>query len=78
MIIVGLLLGLWLGAPVRLQPRENAATRRIAGLTPAAAAQPITMTRLRALLSYGKLRGQGIQLADIILIGSVLDIDTRK
>jgi hypothetical protein len=36
------------------------------------------MTRLRALLSYGRLRGQGIALTDIMLWGSVLDIDTRK
>jgi hypothetical protein len=37
----------------------------------------VEITRLKALLSYGKLRGQGIRLSDILLIGSRLDIDTR-
>jgi len=35
----------------------------------------ITVTRLKALLSYGKLRGKGIHLSDILLFGSRLDID---
>jgi hypothetical protein len=30
------------------------------------------------LLSYTKLRGKGIHLSDILLIGSHLDINTRE
>jgi hypothetical protein len=40
------------------------------------AKKAVTVTRLRALLSYGRLRGRGIRLEDILLVGSCLDIDT--
>jgi hypothetical protein len=76
LIVGGLLLGLWLGARVHLQPDDSRATSQASPQH--RVTQPITMTRLRALLSYGRLRGQGIALADIMLCGSVLDIDTRK
>jgi len=76
LIVTGLLLGVWLGAPVRVQPRANTATPTLPAHRHAG--QPMTLTRLRALLSYGRLRGQGIALADILLIGSVLDIDARE
>jgi hypothetical protein len=76
LIVAGLLLGVWLGATVRLQPRANTAAPTLP--THRRAVQPMTLTRLRALMSYGRLRGQGIALADILLIGSVLDIDTRE
>ena len=76
LIVVGLVLGLWLSARVQLQPNDNGATLQTSPQH--RMAQPITMTRLRALLSYGRLRGQGIALTDIMLWGSVLDIDTRK
>lgn len=70
-IIVGLLLGYWLGGPVKVP----------ASATPQAERTPtgkfVTITRFKALLSYGKLRGQGIHLSDILLIGSRLDIDTK-
>ncbi len=76
LIVFGLLLGVWFGATVRLQPRINSTTP--APPTRQGVAYPIALTRFRALLSYGRLRGQGITLADILLIGSVLDIDSRE
>jgi hypothetical protein len=36
----------------------------------------VIITRLRALLSYGKFRGRGIRLSNVTLFGSRLDIDT--
>ncbi len=68
--LAGLLIGYWLGGLVHLPatvPAQSTQSR--------SAAVPIT--RLRALLSYAKLRGQGISLSDILLVGSKLDIDTR-
>lgn len=71
--VAGLLIGYWLGGAVAV-PAAAAPAQ-----TPAspAADKPVEITRLKALLSYGKLRGQGIRLSDILLIGSRLDIDTR-
>jgi hypothetical protein len=76
LIVGGLMLGLWLGARVQLQPNTSMAASQASPQRHVV--QPVTMTRLRALLSYGRLRGQGITLTDILLFGSVLDIDTRK
>lgn len=76
LIILGILLGVWFGTTVRLQPCINSTPP--AQPTHQEIAYPIALTRFRALLSYGRLRGQGIALADILLIGSVLDIDSRK
>lgn len=76
LIVGGLLLGLWLGARVSLQPQPSRVPQPVAPQH--CGAQPVTMTRLRALLSYGRLRGQGIALTDIMLWGSILDIDTQK
>ncbi|MDY6877368.1 MAG: hypothetical protein SWK90_14350 [Chloroflexota bacterium] len=67
----GLLLGHWLGADLSL-PMPTATLPHAADNS-----QPVTITRLRALLSYAKLRGKGIALADIMLIGSRLDIQTN-
>ena len=75
LVIGGVVLGLWLGGEVRLPPAPQAQPHKEQAKTKPA---PVTMTRLHALLSYGKLRGQGIALSDILLIGSVLDIDTRE
>ena len=76
LIVVGLVLGLWLSACVQLQPNYSSTTPQTSPQH--RVVQPITMTRLRALLSYGRLRGQGIALTDIMLCGSVLDIDTCR
>ncbi|MBN1992834.1 MAG: hypothetical protein JW953_09015 [Anaerolineae bacterium] len=65
--LAGGILGLWLSGPVTM-PAPTA--------SPAQPVQPVTITRLRALLTYIKLRGKGINLSDILLIGSKLDIDT--
>ncbi|HEX9924992.1 MAG TPA: hypothetical protein VGD99_20215 [Anaerolineae bacterium] len=74
--VAGLLIGYWLGTKVELE---------VTGPTPAITQAPtvtkpkqtVTITRLRALLSYAKLRGQGVHLSDIVLIGARLDIDSR-
>jgi FtsH-binding integral membrane protein len=54
LIVAGLLLGFWLGGEVRLPAPPSQPT---GGERP----NTITITRLSALLSYGKLSGQGIQ-----------------
>jgi hypothetical protein len=70
--VVGLLLGHWLGADVKL-PGESLPA---AQTSDSRDQKTITMTRLHALLSYARLRGKGIHLSDILLIGSRIDIDT--
>jgi len=68
---VGLLLGYWLGGPFQMPasaPAQSASGKPTTG---------VSITRFRALLSYGQLRGKGITLSDILLFGSRLDIDTR-
>ena len=70
LIVLGLLLGYWLSGDPHLPP---AVIQSITLANP----QTVSVTRLRALLSYGKLRGMGISLSDILLIGSRLDIDTK-
>jgi hypothetical protein len=70
---LGLLAGYWLAgsvpvpisAPVPQQPASGGVVHTV------------SITRLRALLSYAKLRGRGINLGDILLVGSRIDIDTR-
>jgi len=67
--VLGLLVGYWLGAPLRLKT-SSPKSKSTGSL------ETLTMTRIRALLSYGKLRGKGIHLSDVLLIGSRIDIDT--
>lgn len=67
----GLLLGFWLGDKVTIPVSAKASH-------PLGKPQTLTISRLRALLSYGKLRGRGIHLFDILLVGSKIDVDTRK
>jgi len=68
----GLLLGYWLGAEVPLPvPTTAHSWARVDGEI-----RPITLTRLRALLSYAKLRGWGISITDVLLIGSRLEVQT--
>ncbi len=43
---------------------------------PSAKYGAVIVTRFRALLSYGKLRGRGIHLRNVTLFGSRIDIDT--
>src|SRR5438067_8389886 len=75
-IILGLLTGYWLGA--QLQVPASTASKLPPSSQPASTpsnttipSQPdtVTITRLRALLPYGKLKGKGIHLSDILLIG---------
>ncbi len=70
-IVIGLLAGLWLGKELILQPQPEATAAK------PAATEPIKIRRLHAFLSYGRLRGQGIELKDIVLVASVLDVDSR-
>lgn len=72
----GLLLGLYLGKVLELPvvTPTPAPTSRILKRN---SANRVKITRLRALLSYNKLRGQGIELSDILSVGSVVIIDTR-
>lgn len=72
---VGLLVGLWLSGPISVP--ASTASPQVKPL-PAGSPHQVTITRLKALLSYGKLRGRGVTLSDILLIGSKLDIDTRN
>ena len=69
--VVGLLLGYWLGAEVPLPSSAVPRSRTTTGKP-----RPVTITLLKALLSYAKLRGRGIYLNDILLFGSRLDIET--
>ena len=70
--VAGLLLGYWLGGPVLVPASAPAQT------APSKTTTGVHITRFRALLSYGQLRGKGITLSDILLVGSRLDIDTRN
>lgn len=70
--VVGLLLGYWLGADVKL-PGESLP---VAQTSDSHDRKMTTTTRLHALSSYVRLRGKGIHLSDIFLIGSRIDIDT--
>jgi hypothetical protein len=69
--VAGLLVGYWLGGPVQV---PAPASRPAA---PPDTSGSVTITRLRALLSYARLRGKGIHLSDILLIGSRIEIDTE-
>jgi len=69
MSLVGLLTGYWLSAQVPILTAAPSKTFNKGNTQ--------TITRLNALFSYAKLRGKGISLGEILLIGSKLDIDTR-
>ena len=78
--VLGLLVGFWLGAhiqvpaatPTQTASNQPASTQKVSSQKQGT----VTITRLRALLSYGKLKGQGIHLSDILLLGSRIDIET--
>lgn len=72
--VVGALLGLWLSGPVTVPASAASSTQS----SPSGTRSRVTITRLRALLSYTKLRGKGIHLSDILLIGSRIDIDVEE
>ena len=73
--VFGALIGFWLSGPVTV---PAVATMPKTDSAPTNDPQSIKITRFQALLSYGKLRGYGITLSDILLIASKLDIDTRS
>lgn len=68
--IVGLLLGYWLSTSVQLPEPPPVQSTHVGKR------KTVTVTRLRALLSYARLRGRGIHLSDILLFGSRIDIDS--
>lgn len=88
LILAGALIGWWLGKMLVLYPTQQASDKaetqpsHVRRLTSGPNAgqwyvgDPIRIRRLTALLSYTRLRGQGIELQDVLLIGSRLDIDT--
>ncbi|HEU0001132.1 MAG TPA: hypothetical protein VFQ36_09555 [Ktedonobacteraceae bacterium] len=75
LIVMGTLVGTWLGGKVNM---PSTATHLVTQSSSSSKHSAVTITRLRALLSYGKLRGKGIHLSDIILFGSRIDIDTKE
>jgi hypothetical protein len=87
-LVVGALIGWWLGEKIQLKPQPGAQTQTTTGSptsqqptfpqqTNQGTTDKVTMTRLNALLSYGELKGKGINLSDILIIGSVIKVDTR-
>jgi hypothetical protein len=68
--LVGLLVGYWMGSPLQLSKPSSSASAS------PESPETVTLTRFRALLSYGRLKGKGIHLRDILLIGSRMDIET--
>lgn len=77
LIVLGLVMGYWLGGKVTLQSTSSSPQAHSQSTSPASP-ESITITRFRALLSYSKLKGQGIHLSDILLIGSRLDIERER
>ncbi|SRR5258708_2712408 len=73
-ICFGTLLGAWLGGKISLPPTASPPAPQTASPK---SSETVSITRLKALLSYGKFRGKGLRLTDIILIGSRLDIDSK-
>jgi hypothetical protein len=69
--LIGLLIGYWLGGPAQLSAPS---TPQVPDLQKS---DTTTITRLRALWSHIILRGKGIHLRDVFLIGSTTDIDTK-
>lgn len=72
-ICFGTLLGAWLGGKVSL---PTVASPPGSQTTPPDPRESVSVTRLRAFLSYGRWRGKGLRLTDILLVGSRLDIDS--
>ncbi len=75
---LGLLIGYWLGEKLKVSASSSSQPAPSSSqlTTVANDADTSTITRLKALLSYGKLKGKGIHLKDIVLIGSRIDIET--
>lgn len=76
LIVIGVLAGYWLGGRVTVPAPAPTQPATPARSSPSHAANTVSITRLRALLSYGELKGRGVHLSDILLIGSVLKIDS--
>lgn len=76
LIIIGLLLGVYLSKMMEFDVAEKIMQSSRPAVKKSSTKR-IKMTRLRAILSYNVLRGQGIELGDILSIGSVVIIDSR-
>lgn len=77
LVVVGLFLGIYLGKPLEFEVTAQPTQPQPAATKKNRSTKRIQMTRLRALFSYHQLRGQGIELDDILSIGSVVIIDAR-
>jgi len=74
--LAGILLGVWLGGKITLPASAmEDGTQKPKRRT---SSGPVTVTRLHGLLAYTRVRGRGIQLSDVLSIGSVIDIDSRE
>lgn len=73
LICLGTLIGAWLGGKMVIPTAGSLSVSQNASPT---LNETISITRLKAILSYGKLRGKGIHLKDIILVGSRFDIES--
>jgi hypothetical protein len=76
LVVTGVVLGYWLGGKVEL-PAPAASQAPPQPSSSPKSPETISITRLRALLSYSELKGRGVHLSDILLIGSVLKIDSE-
>lgn len=76
LIVIGLVAGYWLGGKVAVPAPAPTQPATPARSSPPHSADTVSISRLRALLSYGELKGRGVHLSDILLIGSVLKIDS--
>jgi hypothetical protein len=68
---IGLLIGYWLGKPLSVPSPSSAQT------TSSEKLETITITRLQALWSHNKVKGKGIHLNKIFLLGSTNEVDTE-
>jgi hypothetical protein len=74
--VLGLLIGYWLGGKVQVPVSSSPSSTTPGPVAPVAnKANTREITRLIALLSYSKLKGKGIHLSDIFLVGSRIDIE---
>ncbi|GAC1360869.1 MAG: hypothetical protein NVSMB38_44780 [Ktedonobacteraceae bacterium] len=69
--LFGSLVGYWLSGQLQVPPSSSHPPSPYP-LQP----DVVTLTRLQAFLSYSKLKGKGIHLSDIVMIGTRIDIET--
>lgn len=68
--LVGLLIGYWLGKPLQIpasSPPQASGPEK---------SDTVTITRLQALWSHNELKGKGIHIQGLFMLGSTNKIDT--